>query len=100
MTELRIFTGQVAGVSHAKPDLSQLRNGDKLTLFHEATNEFDPSAVRVSHPVVGKLGYIPKDSNEVIHSAWSNGFNPVATIRRIESGTKFNKIWLNVVISL
>lgn len=89
-----IFIGNVAGLSHAKPDLSCMSPSQQVHLIHEPTNEFDPRAIKVIHPAAGKLGYIPKESTEIFHRAWDNGFEPETKIRSIEPGARFDKVIL------
>jgi hypothetical protein len=58
------YTCYIAGIPHAKPDLSLLAVGSLLTLVREPENPYDPNAIRVEFNGK-KLGYIPK-----VMTAW------------------------------
>lgn len=69
-----IYSGAVAGVSHAKPNFDALNAEDEVYVIAEPHHAFDALAVRLHHPVAGKLGYLPKESTIVFHDAFRNGF--------------------------
>ncbi len=96
----RIFTGHVAGVSFATPDVDILNDGDEVELVHEPTNPFDDRAVRVDDISGQKLGYLPKDSTDCYFDAVENDFEITATIRSIDNSGKSPKIRINVSIQL
>lgn len=87
-----IFIGNVAGLSYAKPDLTMLDVNARLHLVPEPTNEFDPRAIKVVHPAAGKLGYIPKESTEAVHTAWTNEFFVRCFIKEVIPGPRFDKV--------
>lgn len=95
-----IFTGHVAGVSFATPDVTCLQDEDAVNLVPEPTNTFDPKAVRVDDINGQKLGYLPKDCTECYFDAVQNGFDIYATIRSIDTEGKSPKIRLNVAIEI
>ena len=93
-----IYLGNIAGLSHSKPDLSMLAPSNQLHVQPEPTNQFDPRAIRVIHPAAGKLGYIPKESTEAIHTAWTNGFEIEAKITEVLPGQRYDKVLIAVLI--
>ena len=99
MTPLLIFAGAVAGVSHAKPDLTQLWVGQPVDLIPEPENEYDRYAVRVEGDG-GKLGYLPKESTVAYHRAVELGFTPRGSINNISVGSRYDKIFIHVSIDL
>jgi len=94
-----IFIGTVAGLSHSKPDFTLLAPTQQVHLAHEAANEYDARAIRVTHPAAGKLGYLPRESTEAIHTAWSNGFEVHAAISSIDPGLRYSKVIICVYIN-
>lgn len=68
-----IFSDNVAGVYHHKPDLFVLAKGDPVDLIKEPQNQYDPRAIKVWHKDAGMLGYIPAVSTIIFHQAWANG---------------------------
>lgn len=68
-----LYSGNVAGVSHSKPDFNKLAPRDVVTLVPEPQNEYDAQAIRVDHATAGKLGYIPRDSTYGFHVNKSTG---------------------------
>lgn len=95
-----IFSGNIAGISHANPDFSDLNAEDAVGLIPEPQNAYDRNAIRVSHNVVGKLGYVPKDATICILDAKRNGFIPVGRIVSANDSGKFPKIHLIVTIEI
>lgn len=95
-----IFIGNVAGLSHSKPDMSMLTPSNQLHLIPEPTNEYDPRAIRVVHPAAGKLGYIPKESTECIHSAWANQFDVECFIKEVLPGARYDKVIICAQITI
>lgn len=88
-----IFSGNVAGVRHANPDLSVLHIGDEVILVREPNNPADPHAIKLQHVGAGKLGYIPRDATVVFRSAWDAGLTPKAEIFRVDPTSKE---WLQI----
>jgi hypothetical protein len=78
--------------------MSMLAPSQMLHLIPEPTNEYDPRAIKIIHPAAGKLGYIPKESTESIHSAWANGFDTDCSIREVIPGSRYDKVIVCVQI--
>lgn len=95
-----IYAGPVAGVSHAKPDLSLLNAEDEIRVIAEPTNAFDPRAVRLHHPVAGKLGYMPKESTVAFHDAFRNGFSVRGRVISFDEESKYPKVGVQIFIDL
>lgn len=76
----------IAGVPHRKPDLSDLKIGNFVTLEPEPTNEYDPNAIKVWYNGV-HLGYIPKKMTEAIKHLTKmtiTSINPEAKWQEVE----------------
>ena len=93
---LTIFSAQIAGVSHAKPDFEQINAEDEVILIKEPHNPVDRNAIKIQHKDAGKLGYIPKESTVCLHDAWANGFTLHAFVT-YATQEKFPKIGLRVM---
>lgn len=95
-----IFSGLIAGVSHAEPDLDQVNAGDEVNLIKEPHNAFDPNAILITHLIAGKLGYIPKEATYCLHVAWFNGLTPKAHVSGINPEGRYPKIGLVVTVEI
>lgn len=95
-----IYSGNIAGISHAAPDFDDLNAEDQVLLVCEPHNQFDPKAIRVRHPKAGKLGYVPADATICIHDALRNQLTMTARIVGFNNEGKWLKIWLVVTIEL
>lgn len=94
-----IYSGAVAGVSHAKPDFDSLNAEDEVRVIAEPHNTFDAYAVGLFHTTAGSLGYIPKESTVVFHDAFRNGYPVRAKIVSFNND-KFPKIGVQLWIEL
>lgn len=95
-----IFSSNIAGVSHAKPDFDELNAEDAVILVKEPHNPYDPNAIAVTHLIAGRLGYIPKDSTLAFHEAWANGLALKARIVSFSNEGKWPKIQLVASVEL
>ena len=95
-----IYIGDIAGLSHSRPDLSLLTPPTQLYLQPEPTNEYDARAIRVVHPAAGKCGYIPRECTESIHSAWTNGFDIECFVKAVIPGSRFDKVIIQAQIQI
>lgn len=97
--QLTIHTSTIAGVSHAKPNITEVKQDDQLTLVPEPWNEYDPQAVRVDHAKTNqKLGYIPAESTRSYHDAISQGFTLRAFVTRVDVSGRTPKVHFQVVV--
>jgi len=99
MTQL-ILSCNIAGLTHARPDFNKMKEGDTVRLIAEPNNQYDPAAVRVEHPVAGKLGYIPKDQTRIYHDANKNLLQITARIGELDDSGKYPKCLLLASVSL
>jgi len=95
-----IFIGFIAGVSFAKPDIELLSFNDNLHAIPEPTNEFDARAIRIVHPVAGKLGYIPRDATNALHIAWGHDLEVEIKITDIIENSRGAKLLITATIDL
>lgn len=97
MKTLCIFSGYVAGVGFAKPNMGYVRPDEPVDLALEPHNQYDPLAIRVGGPQT--LGYIPREACYAIHHALNEGFQPVAQIVEV-STTKYKEILVRVFVEV
>ena len=89
----------VAGTSHQALDSveSSLRGAVKLEVAREANNQFDPFAVALHFQGV-KIGYVPRDKNEVIARLLDAGKTFFAVIQASDREGKWLKLDVRVFI--
>jgi hypothetical protein len=89
----------VAGTSHQALDSveSSLRGAVKLEVVREANNQFDPFAVALHFQGV-KIGYVPRDKNEVIARLLDAGKTFFAVIQASDREGKWLKLDVRVFI--
>lgn len=95
-----IYAGNIAGLTHSKPDFGTLAVGELLILMPEPINEFDPRAVRIETLDGVKLGYIPKESTVVFHDAIANRLTPTCEIVEINTAGRFPKVIVHISVTL
>ena len=66
--EIFLIESHIAGTSYLKLDEIEttLEKGEFLKLIRETANKYDPLAILIYDSKGNKLGYVPKDKNEVI----------------------------------
>ena len=66
--QIFLFETHIAGTSHIE-NMDELAGkieiGTKVSFYREATNEYDPKAIKVELDDGSKIGYIPKADNPV-----------------------------------
>ena len=95
--EILVLECMVAGTSFRKLDTidADLAATVRLDLKREGRNEFDKFAVALYYQTV-KVGYIPKDKNEVITGLMDNGKSFYATIEARE----WESTWLRLDVKI
>lgn len=95
-----IFSGNIAGISHAEPNFDHVSAEDEVNLVLEPHNQYDPNGIRVQHLVAGKLGYIPAEATLCVHAAIANGLTPKAKIVGVNPEGRYPKIRLVVTVEI
>lgn len=80
--EVELYSGPIAGLQYYDANLSVLKRGQVLQLFHEPNNPADPNAIRIEANGT-KLGHIPRIETHKLHTARRMGQKVTAKIRNI-----------------
>lgn len=73
--DIKLITLNVAGleyVDNIDEIFPEIKVGDRLELFREASNEYDELAILVKY-AGEKIGYVPRKDNKVLASLMDNG---------------------------
>jgi len=98
--EIFLIESHIAGTSYLNLDEVEktLANDEFLKLVREADNKYDPLAILIFDSKGNKLGYVPKDKNEVLARLMDAGkfiFGRLVSKERVNSWLKLTiKIYL------
>lgn len=76
----------------------QLRVGQRILLRREPSNEYDKSAIEVLTTSRQKLGYVPKNVNQVIATLMDQGCYLTATIEVIHT-TAWEPVTIRIIMA-
>ena len=100
----RIFLleARVAGTTHLKEDLkaieSGLGKGDRLSFFREPDNPHDSLAIGVRNAEAKKIGYVPREKNEILARLMDAGKTLYGTVLEKEFVGKWLKITMEIFL--
>jgi hypothetical protein len=86
-------TTHVRGIKEIEPRLAV---GMRLNFFREADNPYDPLAILIKNADGNKLGYVPRDKNEILSRLMDAGKLLYGTIFAKE----FIGDWLKITIQI
>lgn len=95
--QIFLFETHIAGTSHIE-NMDKLAEkieiGTRVSFYREASNEYDPGAIKVEVDDGSKIGYIPKADNPVFARLMDAGKLLFGKVK--EKGKKEN--WYNIKI--
>ncbi len=99
--EIHLLKTKVAGTTHVEniKEISQkLFEGSLLTFYRETKNEYDNNAIAIHTQDNNKIGYVPKDKNDIISKLLDGGKNIYAKISDMEWKGNWLKINIDVYL--
>ncbi len=95
--EIFLIEARIAGTTHV-PDIADLApdiiEGTRLSFFREPENEFDPLAILIKDEKGHKIGYIPRQKNEILAHLMDAG----KFIYGIVKSREWDDDWLKIQI--
>ena len=92
----------VAGTTHLKDDPraleAALHQGDRLGCYREPDNPHDDKAISVRSAEGRKMGYVPRDTNEILARLMDAGKIIYGTVRDKEFVGKWLKITMEIYL--
>jgi hypothetical protein len=89
-------TTHIGDIDNIEPHLTE---GMKLKFVREISNEYDPMAIMVKENKEKKLGYIPRNKNEILSRLMDAGKLIYGTIHKKERVGKWLKITIQIFLS-
>jgi len=100
--QIFLVDAHIAGTTHID-DIDSveryLTEGTKLNFLRENDNKYDPMAIIVKDDKDKKLGYIPRDKNEILSRLMDAGKLIYGTVYKKERIGKWLKITIRVFLS-
>lgn len=93
----------VAGCNHVRyieKYLSEMKEGDRVTLLREPKNQYDELAILVKDSRNRKLGYVPRDRNHVMARLMDAGKLLYGIVTRIRGPEDSNFPWKALTIAI
>ena len=93
----------VAGCNHVryiKKYLSELSEGDRITLLREPKNEYDELAILVKDAKNRKLGYVPRAQNHVMARLMDAGKLLYGIVTEIRGPEDYQFPWKAILIAI
>jgi hypothetical protein len=100
--QIFLVEAHIAGTTHIGDidDIEpRLVDGLKLKFSREKGNEYDPNAIKVEDDNGQKLGYIPRDKNEILSRLMDAGKLIYGTVYKKERLGKWLKITIKIYLS-
>jgi len=100
--QIFLAEAHIAGTTHID-DIDAveryLTEGTKLNFSRENNNEYDPMAIIVKDETEKKLGYVPRDKNEILSRLMDAGKLIYGTVYKKERIGKWLKITIRIFLS-
>ncbi|MDR3258829.1 MAG: HIRAN domain-containing protein [Fusobacteriaceae bacterium] len=100
--EIFLLSVYIAGTTHIKnlTDLEKnITKGNKINFYREPENIFDPRAIVVKDGDGNKLGYIPKDKNDILARLMDAGKLLYGIVKEKNKVGKWTKIQVEIFLS-
>jgi len=99
-TEIFILKTYIAGIQYysAKKNIDDIKEGNFLTFRREPENAYDNKAIIILDLNNNKLGYVPRDDNEVISNLMDGGKNIYAAISKKKSSGDYLNLEIRVYL--
>jgi hypothetical protein len=100
--EIFLLSVYIAGTTHIK-NLNDLEKniieGTKINFYREPGNTYDPQAIVVKDGVGNKLGYIPKDKNDILARLMDAGKLLYGVVKEKNKVGNWTKIQVEIFLS-